>query len=312
MKVVCRLNIASSFPKDRDTATYEELSQNCGLPESEVRRVIRALLPSYIFQETKDGMVTHTAASRILATNPLMSQYIDMTASEMIPAVMRLADAMQKWPGSEEPNQTVSISYLYTIVNPLFSRKNVDKNMNTNIKFKQGYSIANNTDDHAFTYMAKHAGRSERFAAAMSIFSNSPGNSPKWLFENYPWGDITGTIVDVGGSTGRYSIPIAQAFPNLKCIIQDLPEVIADVDLSALDGLHNVSFMAHDFFVEQPVKGAEVYLLRWILHDWSDKYAIRILQALIPALKANSKVVVHEHILPQPGEAHLLQERTLR
>ncbi len=147
----------------------------------------------------------------------------------------------------------------------------------------------------------------------MSLFSNSPAYSPKWLLENYPWGDIgTGTIVDVGGSTGQYSIPIAQAFPNLRCVVQDLPDVIAGVDSGALSRLDNVSFMAHDFFVVQPVKGAEVYLLRWILQDWSDKYAIRILQALIPALKVGSKIVVHEHILPQPGEAHLLQERTLR
>ncbi len=116
-QAVCRLKIASSFPKDRSAATYEELSQNCGLPEPEVRRVIRALLPSYIFQETKEGMVAHTAASKMLATNPLMSQYMDMAASEIFPAAMRLTDAMQKWPGSEEPNQAVRTSCSFPAVN---------------------------------------------------------------------------------------------------------------------------------------------------------------------------------------------------
>lgn len=162
--------------------------------------------------------------------------------------------------------------------------------------------------------MAKEPGRLERFANAMGMFSKGPGYSPRWLLENYPWNRIgAGTVVDVGGSNGDYSIPIAQEFPRIKCVVQDLPEVVlkAEPRLPA-DLRDRVSFMAHDFFTEQPVKGANAYLLRWVLHDWSDKYAIRILQALIPALTEASKIVVHEYILPVPGETPTLEDRTLR
>jgi hypothetical protein len=55
--------------------------------------------------------------------------------------------------------------------------------------------------------------------------------------------------------------------------------------------------MAHDFFTPQTVV-ADVYLLRWILHNWSDKYCMRILRALIPALKPGARVVVNEDVRP--------------
>ena len=39
-------------------------------------------------------------------------------------------------------------------------------------------------------------------------------------------------------------------------------------------------FLAHDFFTPQTVKGAEVYLMKYIIHDWSDEYAVKILRRL--------------------------------
>ena len=53
-------------------------------------------------------MVAHTAASRMLANNPLMVEWIEMTATEILPATLKIADAMEKWPRSGEPNQAVS------------------------------------------------------------------------------------------------------------------------------------------------------------------------------------------------------------
>ena len=75
-----------------------------------MRRIVRASLPSYIFREKSKGTVTHTAASRLLAQDPLMRQWIEMTGAEIHSAALKYADAMERWPGSEEPNQTVSTS----------------------------------------------------------------------------------------------------------------------------------------------------------------------------------------------------------
>ena len=71
-------------------------------------------------------------------------------------------------------------------------------------------------------------------------------------------------------------------------------------------------FRAHDFFTEQPVHGADIYLFRWVLHDWSDKYALKIVKSLIPALKHGAKVIVNEFCLPEPGEMTPFQEKQAR
>lgn len=70
--------------------------------------------------------------------------------------------------------------------------------------------------------------------------------------------------------------------------------------------------MPHDFLEVQPVHGADVYLLRWILHDWSDKYAIQILRNLTPALKKGARVVVNDVCLPAPGQVGPMTERYFR
>ena len=41
-----------------------------------------------------------------------------------------------------------------------------------------------------------------------------------------------------------------------------------------------------------------MYYFRSIFHNWSDKYYIKILQMLIPALKKGARVIIHERILP--------------
>lgn len=73
-----------------------------------------------------------------------------------------------------------------------------------------------------------------------------------------------------------------------------------------------VKFMEHDFFKEQPVHGADVYFFRWIFHNWSDKYSIKILRSLIPALKPGARVVINDNVLPQPGVLSQWQEERLR
>jgi hypothetical protein len=52
-----------------------------------------------------------------------------------------------------------------------------------------------------------------------------------------------------------------------------------------------------DFFTPQPIT-ADVYYFRSIFHNWADKYCIRILQKLIPALKKGARIIIHERILP--------------
>lgn len=96
-------------------------------------------------------------------------------------------------------------------------------------------------------------------------------------------------------------------------MVQDFAAVVeaAEKDVpGTLTG--RVKFMAHDFFTEQPVQGADVYFFRWIFHNWSDKYSVRILRNLIPALKIGAKIVINDNVLPAPGVMSRWQEERLR
>lgn len=82
--------------------------------------------------------------------------------------------------------------------------------------------------------------------------------------------------------------------------MQDQAEVIRQVEASLpSDVSHQVRSMEHDFFQEQPVAKADVYFLHWILHDWSDTYAVQILRALRQGLRTGVKIIINEFFLPE-------------
>ena len=62
-----------------------------------------------------------------------------------------------------------------------------------------------------------------------------------------------------------------------------------------------VRFQQHDFFTPQPIKDADIYFLRFILHDWPDEECISILRNLVPALKNGAKILINEMVLPEPN-----------
>lgn len=156
------------------------------------------------------------------------------------------------------------------------------------------------------------------FAGAMTWHAMLPGFSPQYLATAFPWGPSSEdelTIVDVGGGLGHVSQALLAHNPNVRSIIvQDSLDIISQAQQQDLppDIRERMDFQAHDFFQEQPVKEADVYLLRLVLHDWSDKYAVMIIRALIPALKPGSKVVVNDRVIPGRGERHYLVEREAR
>lgn len=154
------------------------------------------------------------------------------------------------------------------------------------------------------------------FAGAMAWHAMLPGFSPQFLAAAFPWGPSEDelTIVDVGGGLGHVSQALIAHNPNIKSIVQDSLDVISQAQKQDLPTniRERMDFQAHDLFDEQPVKGADVYLLRLVLHDWSDKYAIMIIKALIPALKPGVKVVVNDRVIPGREEAHYLVEREAR
>lgn len=55
---------------------------------------------------------------------------------------------------------------------------------------------------------------------------------------------------------------------------------------------------AHDFFTSQPIQKPEVFFMRMIIHDWSDKYCLQILKYLRAAAGPETQLVIVDNIMP--------------
>lgn len=73
-----------------------------------------------------------------------------------------------------------------------------------------------------------------------------------------------------------------------------------------------IQFMKYDFFTPQVLKNADVYIYRWIFHNWADEQSIKILQAAIPALKPGARILINDGCLPEPGFGNRFEEKAAR
>lgn len=272
-QAIMRFRLAEAFPIGGET-TFAELAARSGLNEMHVRKLLRFAMTQHIFHEPRPGVVAHTAASRLLVEDKGLASFLRLNTDDLWHSAYHTVNAMAKYPGSEEPNET-------------------------------GFALANQTNKDMYRFFKENPERSERFAAAMRFFTERPGLEPKHVVDNKLWEDISagGTVVDVGGSHGIICIELARKFPKLRFVVQDLDEhVVRDAERQRPAELADrVQYMQHNIFTEQPVRGADVYFLRAIFHNWSDTYGAKILQSLVPALKPGAKVVINDEVMPEPG-----------
>ena len=167
--------------------------------------------------------------------------------------------------------------------------------------------------EQLFAYLERRPERARVFGSAMSTYSTGPGWEPEHVLQSFDWAALkSGTVVDVGGAIGTAMSILSCHHPQLSCIVQDLGNVIENHLKPSTHSEGRVQYMAHDFFAEQPVKGADVYFFRMVFHDWSDHDSVRILRALIPALKPGAHIVLNEWCMPEPNTVSRVEEQRLR
>jgi hypothetical protein len=149
-----------------------------------------------------------------------------------------------------------------------------------------------------FDYYASHRDEAAIFRATMQDVSKDIASETASVLDTSAYS----VAVDVGGADGALVHSLMQNNPRLCGIVLDRPEVAAvAAAAAAARGLADrTETIGGDFFTSVPA--GDLYLLRFILHDWDDADAIRILERCRSAMNPGAHLVVIEAFFAEPGE----------
>jgi O-methyltransferase domain len=150
-----------------------------------------------------------------------------------------------------------------------------------------------------FEYLADHPDDAALFTAGMAARTAGPVGA---IVAAYDWRTF-GTIVDIGGADGALLAGILGAAPLTRGIIFDQPRVRVAAERRIADERlqERCTFASGDFFAEVPA-GADAYILKYVLHDWSDDEVVAILRNVRRAASAQARLIVIESPLSEDEE----------
>jgi hypothetical protein len=110
-------------------------------------------------------------------------------------------------------------------------------------------------------------------------------------------------VADIGGGRGTLLAALLGAYPDLRAILFDLPEVVAEAEqrLRQAGVWERCRLVGGDFFESVP-SDADLYVLSWILHDWPDNQAARILDVCALHVRQGARLLLIERVLPERAD----------
>jgi hypothetical protein len=123
------------------------------------------------------------------------------------------------------------------------------------------------------------------------------------LLEAYDFSDAT-AVVDIGGGNGGLLAAILARYEHLSGILFDLEPAITAARADRTWPLSRCEFVPGDFFETIPT-GADIYLLKLVLHDWGNDDAARILKQCRQAVTDSSRLLIIEGLIGRPNELTL-------
>ena len=152
-----------------------------------------------------------------------------------------------------------------------------------------------------FEWATKHREQAEVFNRAMTSFSEAtaPLVVKTWDFSKAK------RIADVGGGHGYLLSTILRANANAQGVLYELPQVAegAKSAIASAGLASRCEVVAGDFFEGAP-HGCDVYVLKHIIHDWSDEASVKILSNVAKAMAPGGTVLLVEQVLTPPGVPH--------
>jgi hypothetical protein len=158
---------------------------------------------------------------------------------------------------------------------------------------------------HVFDVLADRPDLSDTFQAAMTSGSTMAG---KAVTAAYDFSGIE-RLADVGGGHGALLASILRRYPDMQGVLFDREEIVAGVTKDQFAGCEGRIEIEGGSFFERVPDGCDAYIMKHIIHDWSDEHCLTILRLMREALPRHGRVLLCEMVVtgdPGPTPAKLL------
>ncbi|KAI0394397.1 S-adenosyl-L-methionine-dependent methyltransferase [Xylariaceae sp. FL0594] len=276
--IACNLDVFQKLSDSKVPLSGTDLASSCKADHALLSRILRFLASNDLIKETGEDAyaannLTHTLARPGLRAGIAHSFMVTM------PCLQHLPDFL-KDTGYKNPSDV----------------------------FHSAFQLAQKTDQPAYVWAMQQPELHANFSLWMTeqhlgsstwldVF-DVPSHAEK---QKGAVGEKADAIlfVDVGGGLGQQCELLKRKHPDVpgRVVLQDQPHVLPHA--LKVEGMEP---FPHDFWTEQPLKGARIYYMRNVLEDYPDERAVKIIENIIPAMLSGSSVlVIDEMIVPNTG-----------
>lgn len=154
-----------------------------------------------------------------------------------------------------------------------------------------------------FPYFAQNPAAAKVFDESMTSFSAAVAES---VSSTYDFNQAK-TIADIAGGRGILLAKVLQKNPDAKGILFEQEHVLEGNILKEENVADRTETISGDFFQEIPVV-ADIYLMKFIIHDWNDEQSITILSNLAKSAPKGSKLLLVETVVEEDDNAPSLSK----
>ena len=152
-----------------------------------------------------------------------------------------------------------------------------------------------------FDYFSRHLDEASFFTESLSNLSQAAAPDIAAVLDT----EGVGFALDIGGAAGDLVRAMMRVNPALNGGVFDLPHIVPSAaEAAEAEGLaERFTTIGGDFFASVPA--ADLYLLKYVLHDWDDAACVRILRNCRASLAKGGRIVVVDLLVGEPGEPGL-------
>ena len=239
--------------------SLSQLAAATATHEPSLYRLLRALTSVGVFQKNSDGAYENSPLSEVLR--------------------------------SDDPNSMRAAAHM------ICDREHWNAHGNMLHSVKTGEIAFDHTFGMpVFPYFAENPEVAEIFDNAMTSFSAPVAGAVAAVYDF----STAATIADIGGGHGLLLATVLAANPQARGVLFDQPQVVAGAPevLEANGVAERVETVGGNFFEEIPVE-ADIYMMKFIIHDWNDEESIAILKNLAKSAKPGAKLLLVETVVEE-------------